>query len=120
MITDEFISFRSLELNKKIYTRNIAGYDFHSARLERAMSLITSVVGLLGFFYYSQNHNMYILGGSILFLVGGIVGFILSKDLLTIHSNASTLSIPFRLGFKEHLLDIEHSLDEAVRYSKKK
>jgi hypothetical protein len=120
MITDEFVSYRSMDMNKKIYIRNIAGTDFHSARIERMMSLITSAVGILGFYFYHQYNIIYILLGSILFIVGGVVGFILSRDTLSIHSNASTLSIPFKLGMKEHILDIEHSLDEAIRFSRKK
>jgi hypothetical protein len=119
-ITDEYISYRSFDMKKKIYVRNIAGYDFHSARMERMMSFIASLVGILGFYLYTQYNIIYILAGSILFLVGGIVGFILSKDSLTIHSNASTLSMPFKLGRKQHLADVECALDDAVRYSKKK
>jgi hypothetical protein len=119
-ITDEFVSFRSLDMNKKIYIRNVAGYDFHSGRIERMMSLITSLVGLIGFYLYSQYLINYIMIGGILFLLGGIVGFILSRDLLTIHSNASTLAIPFKLGMKEHIVEIEHALDSAVNYSKKR
>jgi hypothetical protein len=120
IITENSVNYIGMGMDKKIYIRNLAGIDFYNARLERVMAVITFAVGILGLYLNKQYHTVYIVIAAILFMIGGIVALILSKDKLTIHSNASTLAISYNLGMKENIMDIQRAIDDAVKYSKKK
>jgi len=110
------VSYNTLEIKKKIYLRNITGTTYYDARVQRVSFVIGFVAGLYGFFAYRQYNYIAILIASILFVVGSIVGFILTKDKLTIHSNASILSISYNLGFKENPDEIQNAIDAAMKY----
>jgi hypothetical protein len=119
-ITDQYVNYTGTGMEKRIYIRNLAGTDFYVARLERVMAIITFAMGMLGLYLYKHYGMLFIVILSVLFMIGGIVAFFLSKDKLTIHSNSVTLSISYNLGMKEHVRDIQKALDDAVKYSRKR
>ncbi len=110
------VSYNTLEIKKKIYLRNITGTTFYDSRIQRVSFIIGFVMGLYGFFAYKQYDYVAILVAAILFVIGSIVGFILTKDKLTIHSNASVLAISYNLGFKESPDEIQNAIDAAMKY----
>jgi hypothetical protein len=118
-ITENYVCYKNADVGKRIYLRNVAGTSFYNARVERTMSIFTFVIGIACIYFYARYELIYILITSILFSIGGIIGFILSKDKLTIHSNASTLSISYKLGMKEQIEEVQKTLDDAVKYSKR-
>src|SRR5512135_2483369 len=97
-ITEQYVDYKGTDVGKRIYMRNIAGTSFYNARVERTMSVFTLLIGLVCIYFYMRYVLVYILLAAVLLIMGGIVGFLLSKDKLNIHSNASTLSISYKLG----------------------
>jgi hypothetical protein len=119
-ITENSVSYTGMEMDKEIYLKNLAGTSFYNARLERVMAIITFAAGILLLYFYKQYGIIYIVIAALLFIIGGIVAFILSKDKLTIHSNASALAISYKLGMGEQVKDIQKALNDAIKYSKRK